>query len=1081
MDIFHKINVNARKPASYRYDEKLPPQSAMLEELLKEADIQQLFEAFYNLNNIPVAIIDLNANVLFSSRWQRICTLYHRVHPMTCERCIESDTQLASQTRKGKGYAIYSCRNGLTDCAAPIFIEGKQVANVFIGQFLTKPPDEDWFRRQAEEFGFDVADYLAALREVPIVRADKIPAILDLLTRMTRLITNLAVDRKRAVESQARQGAILNSIPQAVFWKDIDGKYLGCNTAFAKTAGLASPDDVVGKTDFDLPWPREEAEAYRADDQAVISSNQARRHIIEPAQTADGARIVVDTSKIPLTDTSNIPYGLVGVYDDITERIRAEEALRESEEKYRMLVEGTNDIIYSIAADGVLTYISPQVSRYGWAPEELISKSILIPVHEEDRERISREFEETIRFGKEMVSEFRIRTKAGEVVWFSDNGKVLRDAQGNIQGSTGVLTNITERIRADEALRESESRFRILSDSAIVGVDIIQDNRFIYVNPAFAAVFGYQPGELIGANPMVVIHPDDQALVAGQIKRRVSGEQPTMHYEFRGMRKDGETRHIEVFSIRIVLNQRPALVANLLDITERKQAQARILKLSQLYAVLSQTNTTIVHSTNQEELFRNLCKGAVEQGKFRLAWVGLVDEGTQRVQPVCHAGAEQGYLTDIYVSADDIPEGRGPTGAAIRENRVCYINNFSSDERMKPWLEPASRLGIQSAVGLPLRLKGKVIGALTMYAGEAELFDAEQLALMDEMSANISFALDGLAREAERREAENNLAESQALLNSIFDSTSDLVWSVEPSSFGLLSFNRRIYDYFMRNRGVSLKKGMRPADMLPLKQFVETWEGLYRRVLKEGSYDTEYEGIAGPIILQLKLNVLKRDGAVYAISVFGEDITERKHAEQRIAEYVKRLEGTMKNTLQAVANMVEMRDPYTAGHERRVGLIASKIAQEMGWPVEKCYSLELIGLVHDIGKIAVPTEILTKPGRLTPVEYQIVQAHSERGYEILKDVDFPLPIAEIIYQHHERMDGSGYPRGLKGDEILPEARILAVADVLESMASHRPYRPALGIEAALKEIKDHRGAWFDAQVVDAMFKLIREKGYQLPE
>jgi len=140
----------------------------------------------------------------------------------------------------------------------------------------------------------------------------------------------------------------------------------------------------------------------------------------------------------------------------------------------------------------------------------------------------------------------------------------------------------------------------------------------------------------------------------------------------------------------------------------------------------------------------------------------------------------------------------------------------------------------------------------------------------------------------------------------------------------------------------------------------------------------------------------------------------------------------------------------------------------------------MIGLVHDIGNISIPAEILSKPGRLTPSEYSLVKEHVERGYEILKDVKFPLPIAEIIRQHHERMDGSGYPFGLKGQEILPEARILAVADVLESMASHRPYQPALGIEVALKEIFDHRETSYDASVVDALLKMLREKGYQLP-
>jgi PAS domain S-box-containing protein/putative nucleotidyltransferase with HDIG domain len=211
-----------------------------------------------------------------------------------------------------------------------------------------------------------------------------------------------------------------------------------------------------------------------------------------------------------------------------------------------------------------------------------------------------------------------------------------------------------------------------------------------------------------------------------------------------------------------------------------------------------------------------------------------------------------------------------------------------------------------------------------------------------------------------------------------------------------------------------------------------------------------------------------------------EVITERKFTEEKIANYVKQLESAMRGTLQAVSNMVELRDPYTSGHERRVGIIAADIAREMGWSDDRCENLKLIGLVHDIGKIAIPAEILSKPSRLTALEFEMIKNHAQMGYEILKDVEFSLPIAEIIREHHERMDGSGYPRGLKGDEILPEARIIAVADVLESMSSHRPYRPGLGIDNALKEIVDHRATFFDALVVDATLRLIHEKGYQLP-
>jgi PAS domain S-box-containing protein/putative nucleotidyltransferase with HDIG domain len=210
------------------------------------------------------------------------------------------------------------------------------------------------------------------------------------------------------------------------------------------------------------------------------------------------------------------------------------------------------------------------------------------------------------------------------------------------------------------------------------------------------------------------------------------------------------------------------------------------------------------------------------------------------------------------------------------------------------------------------------------------------------------------------------------------------------------------------------------------------------------------------------------------------DITERKRTEEEIATYLKQLKSAMNGTLLAISKMVEQRDPYTAGHEQRVGLIAANIAKEMGYSKDKCEELQEIGLVHDIGKISIPSEILTKPTKLTILEYELIKTHPTKGYEILKDIEFPFPIAEIIYQHHERMDGSGYPRGLKGDVILLEARILTVADVIEAMASHRPYRAGLGINQALEEIEHGRGTLYDTDVVDATLRLFREKNYAVP-
>lgn len=198
-----------------------------------------------------------------------------------------------------------------------------------------------------------------------------------------------------------------------------------------------------------------------------------------------------------------------------------------------------------------------------------------------------------------------------------------------------------------------------------------------------------------------------------------------------------------------------------------------------------------------------------------------------------------------------------------------------------------------------------------------------------------------------------------------------------------------------------------------------------------------------------------------------------------LRESEKQLKKNLLESVSAVAAMVELRDPYTAGHQRRVADIAQAIARDMHLPEQVIEGLVLAAVVHDVGKISIPTEILSKPGRLNEAEFALIKRHSESGYEILKGIDFPWPIAQIVRQHHERQNGSGYPHGIGGDEILMEARILAVVDVIEAMASHRPYRPGLGIDAALKEIELHRGILFDPDVVDSALRIFREQGYQI--
>jgi PAS domain S-box-containing protein len=248
-------------------------------------------------------------------------------------------------------------------------------------------------------------------------------------------------------------------------------------------------------------------------------------------------------------------------------------------------------------------------------------------------------------------------------------------------------------------------------------------------------------------------------------------------------------------------------------------------------------------------------------------------------------------------------------------------------------------------------------------------------------------------------------------------------------------------------------------------------------MIKEYGFIKEYEAQVcrkdGSIVwISLTMHaVCDEKGQIMYCDGITEDITNRK-------QEVERIRKALGATVQAIAVTVETRDPYTAGHQRRLAHLARAIATEMNLPIDMIDGIHMAAAIHDIGKISVPAELLSKPTKLTAIEFSLIKIHAQTGYNILKEIDFPWPIARMVLEHHERMNGSGYPNGLTGDNLLLESRILAVADVVESMASHRPYRPTLGINAALEEIEKNRGTLYDTGTVDACLRVFREKGFQ---
>lgn len=254
------------------------------------------------------------------------------------------------------------------------------------------------------------------------------------------------------------------------------------------------------------------------------------------------------------------------------------------------------------------------------------------------------------------------------------------------------------------------------------------------------------------------------------------------------------------------------------------------------------------------------------------------------------------------------------------------------------------------------------------------------------------------------------------------------------------------------------------------------------RQQKEGGEAMRVEDELTPLVGDTRIVELGGTAVTFrghaAVQVFMRDITAEKRAEEDRRRSAARLKEALVQTVQVVALTIEKRDPFTAGHQRRVAQLAASIAREMGLPEDRIDGLTMGALIHDIGKIYVPTAILNRPGTLSKVELDLIRAHAQVGYDIVKDVELPWPVAEMVFQHHERIDGSGYPRGLVGDTVLLEARIICIADVVEAMASHRPYRPSLGLESALAELEHGAGTLYDANIVRACTRLFRDQAFQ---
>jgi|GEM_PF-5763822 len=585
------------------------------------------------------------------------------------------------------------------------------------------------------------------------------------------------------------------------------------------------------------------------------------------------------------------------------------------------------------------------------------------------------------------------------------------------------------------ALRESEQRYRFLAENAsdMIYRMSLPDGRYEYVSPSSTALFGYSPDEFYDS-PLLIrqaIHPDWRGYFERAWADLVNGIAPPT-YEYQIIHKSGATRWLNQRNV-LLKNESGAPIAIqgiVTDISERKQAEEALAR----------------ESHRNQVFLRNASDG-----------VHILDA--------------DGNVLEVSDS-------------------FCKMLGYSREELI------GANVSLWDAQWSPQELK-QLIAQQIAKEGRSVLESRHQRrdgSVLDVEITGQGLELDGIpvlfnsARDVTaRNQVEQSLQESERKYRRLIENSPDIVYTFSVKRGGIYFSSKviSILGYSVEHLYANpflWNESIHPEDRAVVARAIEE--------LKTGSpFKVEYriKNADGDWRWLHDRSISSREeNGDFIIEGLAMDITERKAAEEQLQQskediqrYAEKLKTAFMSTVEVATTLSEMRDPYTAGHEHRVGKLAAAIGAELGFDAQRQEGLRVAGFLHDIGKITIPAEILSKPGQLSAIEIMLIQGHAQAGYEVLKDVQFPWPVAQVALQHHERLDGSGYPQGLKGEAILFEARILAVADVVEAMSSHRPYRPGLGIDKALAEIERGRGTFYDPVVADACLKLFREQGEAL--
>ena len=722
------------------------------------------------------------------------------------------------------------------------------------------------------------------------------------------------------------------------------------------------------------------------------------------------------------------------------ELMQVNDELRKSEEKYRLIAENTADLIVATDMNLRFTYISPSIMRtHGFTIEEAINITLdqaltpgslqnLLTVYEEEMK-----LEATGTADPGIIRRLEIEgyKKDGSIIWLESSVSIQRDKENKPIGILTVSRDITDRKQAEKKLRSNEEKYRLIAENTADLIAVTDMNlRFTYISPSIMRTHGFTVEEAMNMTLDQFMTPGSMQILLTvfeeELKLEASGTADPGRIrilEFEEYKKDGSIICLEgSFSAQRDKENKPiGILAVSRDITQRKRAEKKLI--------------------NSEEKFRMLAESS--------AFAIMMHQGDRFIYANRAAEEISGYTEEELFSMNfwDLvhPDHRDmvkQSGYNRQQGKVlprAYEFKIITKNGVEKWV---------SLSGNPIQYEDKPT------------------------------ALISVTDITERKITETALMESEIKYRRIFESFEDLYYQTDekgiirilsPSLYRLTGWSP---DELIGKPDSDIYVRPKDREDLVAELFRRGFLRDYEVLMKKKDGTQTYASLTASILTD-------PDGKPCGVAGTLRDITERKQAEEERQQGFEKLRKALSATIQSISLTLEMKDPYTSGHQQRVADLARSIATEMGLSADRQDFIHTASSIHDIGKISIPSAILSKPTKLTDLEFRLIKTHSQSGYDILKEIEFPWPVADVVLQHHERMNGSGYPHGLKGDDIPLEARILAVADVVEAIAFHRPYRPSLGIASALEEISQNKGILYDADAVDACLKLFQEKSYTL--